>query len=190
MTEPSFTELFSLGQNGDTAARSLAYSLVYSPLRGIAAKLVRHEPIGCSVQATGLVSELYLRLNRLHSRILNREHFLRLATLTMRNILIDHGRRRQTRKRWEPALLAQAAQQELTWWQNTRQEEALALWQKLHSIDKLVAETVWLRVVEGASNQEVAKRQRRHSWRAKADYEFGLQWLQDRLTKNSLTKHK
>lgn len=175
------TELFYLGQNGNATARSLAFGLVYGPLRGIAARLIRHEPAGCSAQATGLVAELYLRLMRLQSRVLNREHFLRLATNVMRNILVDHGRRRQTRKRFEPELVAMAVRREEGWWQEGRREEALDLWEKLYRIDARLAETVWMRAVEGATNLEVARRQGRPVWRVKADYEYGVQWLEERL---------
>jgi hypothetical protein len=48
-------------------------------------------------------------------------------------------------------------------------------------MDPQVAETVWLRCVEGLTVQEMSQSQNREMWRVRADYDFGLQWMANRL---------
>lgn len=47
--------------------------------------------------------------------------------------------------------------------------------------DPLVAETVWLRFVEGFTLEETARHQRRALGKVREDCGFGLKWLNDRL---------
>jgi hypothetical protein len=48
-------------------------------------------------------------------------------------------------------------------------------------MDQQVAETVWLRCVEGLTIAEMSRVQRREEWRVRADYDFGLEWMAGRL---------
>jgi hypothetical protein len=40
---------------------------------------------------------------------------------------------------------------------------------------------VWLRSVEGVTIQELSGQQNREMWRVRADHDFGLQWMANRL---------
>jgi hypothetical protein len=63
-------------------------------------------------------------------------------------------------------------------------ESALAVkmvFEKLRAMDAKVAETVWQRSVEGATVQELSSLQNREAWRVRADHDFGLQWMANRL---------
>ena len=44
------------------------------------------------MQPTALVSELFLKLHRLETRILSEDHFFRISARAMRQVLIDHSR--------------------------------------------------------------------------------------------------
>lgn len=55
-------------------------------------------------------------------------------------------------------------------------EMRLAL-DKLHKLDPLTADTVWLRCVEGFTIEETAARQRRSVAKVRQDYAFGLKWI-------------
>ena len=74
--------------------------LVYDELRRIAASYVRGERSGQTLQATALVNEAFVRMAAERSRHFNgRTHFLAIAALSMRQILIQRARARRALKR-------------------------------------------------------------------------------------------
>jgi RNA polymerase sigma factor (TIGR02999 family) len=76
------------------------FPLVYAELRRIAAREMRREKPGRTLQTTALVHEAYLRLLKDASLSFeNRAHFLGIAARAMREILIEHARARSARKR-------------------------------------------------------------------------------------------
>jgi RNA polymerase sigma factor (TIGR02999 family) len=74
--------------------------LVYDELRRIAAHYVRGERPGQTLQATALVNEAFVRMSAERTRQFNgRTHFLAIAALSMRQILIQRARSRRALKR-------------------------------------------------------------------------------------------
>jgi RNA polymerase sigma-70 factor, ECF subfamily len=74
--------------------------LVYDELRRIAARYVSRERPGQTLQATALVNEAFVRLAAERAReFQNRTHFLAIAALSMRQILVQRARTRQAAKR-------------------------------------------------------------------------------------------
>ena len=74
--------------------------LVYDELRRIAASYVRGERPGQTLQATALVNEAFVRMAAERTRQFNgRTHFLAIAALSMRQILIQRARARRALKR-------------------------------------------------------------------------------------------
>ena len=74
--------------------------LVYDELRRIAASYVRGERPGQTLQATALVNEAFVRMAAERTRHFNgRTHFLAIAALSMRQILIQRARARRAVKR-------------------------------------------------------------------------------------------
>jgi len=72
---------------------------VYADLHRIAEGYVRHERAK-SVQATDLIHEAYLRLARDASpRWENRSHFVAIAAIAMRRLLVERARARHAAKR-------------------------------------------------------------------------------------------
>jgi RNA polymerase sigma-70 factor, ECF subfamily len=74
--------------------------MVYTELRAIAAKHLRSERSGHTLQPTALANEAYLRLRGLgdvpwHDRA----HFFAIASRIMRRILVDHARANLAQKR-------------------------------------------------------------------------------------------
>jgi RNA polymerase sigma factor (TIGR02999 family) len=100
MTEAAeITELLNAANAGDSDAREAAYAAVYEELMRRARNLRRRSP-DVSLTATELVHELFLRLDGARAaRIASRAHFYALAARAMRQIVVDHARRRQSRKR-------------------------------------------------------------------------------------------
>ena len=74
--------------------------LVYDELRRIAAGYVSRERPGQTLQATALVNEAFVRLAAERPReFANRTHFLAIAALSMRQILVQRARARRAAKR-------------------------------------------------------------------------------------------
>ena len=74
--------------------------LVYDELRRIAARYISHERPGQTLQATALVNEAFVRLAAERARSFsNRTHFLAIAALSMRQILVQRARARRAAKR-------------------------------------------------------------------------------------------
>jgi len=74
--------------------------LVYDELRRIAAGYISRERPGQTLQATALVNEAFVRLAAERPRdFANRTHFLAIAALSMRQILVQRARARNAAKR-------------------------------------------------------------------------------------------
>lgn len=73
---------------------------VYDELRRLAANYLRHERPGQTLQATALVHEAFLRLSKeKNPPWKDRTHFLAIAALSMRQILVQRARARNAEKR-------------------------------------------------------------------------------------------
>jgi RNA polymerase sigma-70 factor (ECF subfamily) len=73
---------------------------VYDELRRLAANYLRQERPGQTLQATALVHEAFLRLSKeKHQPWKDRTHFLAIAALSMRQILVQRARARHAEKR-------------------------------------------------------------------------------------------
>lgn len=95
----SVDKLIQAHNAGDAAATSELLELLYAELHRIAARLMSRERPGHTLQTTALVSEAYLRfVTGSVTEITDRKHFLCLAATTMRNILFDHAREKNSQK--------------------------------------------------------------------------------------------
>ena len=76
------------------------FALVYGELHRLAEGHLRGERNDHTLQATALVHEAYLRLNGKNAlRFRDRAHLLGFAARAMRQILVEHARRRGRKKR-------------------------------------------------------------------------------------------
>src|ERR1700722_11604097 len=94
------TRVLSAFRNGETDAETRLLELTYRELRKIAAAHMRRERSARSLKATDLVHEAYLRLvgqGDMPRR--DRGHFFQVAAHVMRQVLIDHARKRNAGKR-------------------------------------------------------------------------------------------
>jgi RNA polymerase sigma-70 factor (ECF subfamily) len=74
--------------------------LVYDELRRIAARYIGRERPGQTIQATALVNEAFLQLSAERTRqFQNRAHFVAIAALSMRQILVQRARAKRAAKR-------------------------------------------------------------------------------------------
>jgi RNA polymerase sigma factor (TIGR02999 family) len=77
-----------------------ALPFVYEHLRRLAHRELEREVPGHTLDTTALVHEAYLRLvDQRRGGYRDRSHFLAVATIAMRRILVDHARRHTAAKR-------------------------------------------------------------------------------------------
>lgn len=77
-------------------------AVVYDELRAVARRQLRRRRPGQTLDTTALVHEAYLRLvDQAGSSWQDRTHFLSVAGIAMRQILVDAARRRTAKKRGE-----------------------------------------------------------------------------------------
>jgi RNA polymerase sigma factor (TIGR02999 family) len=87
-------------REGGDAATSKLMRAVYSELRRLAARQMRRERPDHTLQTTALVNEAYLKLmSQTNATGESRAHFFGVASRVMREILVDHARKRAALKR-------------------------------------------------------------------------------------------
>jgi RNA polymerase sigma factor (TIGR02999 family) len=153
------TRLIGEYRRGDRAALEQLVPLVYAELRKVAARALRAERQGHTLQPTALVHEAYLRLaDQKDVQWQNRAHFLGCAAQIMRHILIDSARGRRAGKRGGGAVrvtlddaLGVAAARELDL---IALDDALSA---LAALDARQARVVELRYFGGLSIEETAE---------------------------------
>ncbi len=94
------SRLLARAAAGDDKAASRLLPLVYDELRRLAGSYLRRERPGQTLQATALVHEAYMRLVKPGDQPwTGRTHFLAIAAVSMRQVLVDRARRRHAAKR-------------------------------------------------------------------------------------------
>ncbi|MEM9557504.1 MAG: ECF-type sigma factor [Acidobacteriota bacterium] len=97
---PSATEGFSAGLPAEPLSLDVLTARLYADLRRLAQSYLRDPSRTPTLQATALVHETFLRLRRQQSLVWrDRGHFLAIAALCMRRIVLDAARRRAVRWR-------------------------------------------------------------------------------------------
>lgn len=98
--DQNITGLLLKWGSGDKAALDELMPLVYDELRKLAASYLRNRVGGQSLQATALVHEAYVQLaDQRAVSMQHRAQFFGLAAKVMRDILVDHARKRLAAKR-------------------------------------------------------------------------------------------
>jgi RNA polymerase sigma factor (TIGR02999 family) len=185
----TFAILFKKTQQGNRFAQNAFYGMTFRRLRSIALMLLQKERAGHTLQATALVSEVFLKLRGLGTQILGEEHFFRVAARAMQQVLIDSARAKFARKRIPPELISEFLAQANP--DRTDPELCLTvkiILEQLRHIDPAAADIVWLRCVEGLTIEEVSQSQGREFWRVRADYEYGLRWMAKQLKRQGRSR--
>jgi len=90
------TQILDRVQQGDPKAGEELLPLVYEELRKLAVAKMATQPAGQTLQATALVHEAWLRLERGQTmQWESRKHFYAAAAQAMRHILIERARKKQ-----------------------------------------------------------------------------------------------
>ena len=94
------SDLLQKWQSGDQEALQALVPVVYQELHRLAHHYLRGERPNHTLQSTALVHEAYLRLAQQNpARFADRNHFVAVAALSMRQILVEYARNRHAAKR-------------------------------------------------------------------------------------------
>jgi RNA polymerase sigma factor (TIGR02999 family) len=94
------TLLLHAWRQGDRDALERLIPLVYEELHRMAARYLRRERPGHTLQPSAIVNEAYLKLlGRQGVDWQNRAHFFAVAAQSMRRVLVEHARHREAKKR-------------------------------------------------------------------------------------------
>ena len=156
----SLTQLLGEVKAGDKEALDRLVPIAYGELRRLADSYLRRERTDHTLQPTALVHEAYLRLvGQDQPDYRSRAHFFGVAAQLMRQILVDHARRRMASKRGDGRELIEL-DQVLNLSTHKEDEIVVALHDALGQlalVDQRKAEAVELRFFGGMSHQEIAE---------------------------------
>ena len=181
------TDLLVDWRRGDHAALEHLIPIVYDELRRVARARLRSEGSD-TLQTTALVHEAYLRLVDLDRMTLrNRTHFFAMAARLMREIVVDHARRRHALKRGgDLTVLGLDGVVDAGAKNNVVEvlvlDEALT---ELASFDQRAGRVVELRFFAGLSIAETAEALDVSSATVERDWTVAKAWLLQRLAPNA-----
>ena len=173
MPETRLTALIHRMQAGDRDAAARVYRAIADRLRQMSASILRRENRAHSIQGSDLVQDLFLKVGGMHDNppVESRTHFFGLLGRSMKQILIDRGRRRGTLKRREVPLGHQApmSQEEQLHWS--------MLLDRLQASRPLGAQILALRFEEGLTREQVSERLGIKTIKVRAEEETAIAWL-------------
>lgn len=175
---------FRHGGPDRNAALDRLFPLVYAELRRAADYLLQRERDGHTLQATALVHEAFLKLSSGSAPdVQDRAHFVGIAARAMRQILVDHARRRQAEKRGGGQFVTLGDDAAAT--QGTDADTLLAIHDaltELGAMDARLAQVVEMRFFGGLSETEIATALGVTTRTVQRDWAKARAWLHARLS--------
>jgi RNA polymerase sigma factor (TIGR02999 family) len=179
---PTVTELLSAARNGDAEARDRLVTSVYPELRRIAAALMRRERPGHTLQVTGLVGEVFVRLLEKNVDWGTRAYFFGLFGHEMRRVLVDYARKRNAEKRGHGFVVVSLS--DVDSGGPVRNIDLIALDEALSKFeqkDPRASRVIELRYFAGLTVEETASLIGIDVSTVKRDWKVGKAWLFDQL---------
>jgi RNA polymerase sigma-70 factor, ECF subfamily len=176
------TRLLREVRSGDKDAAGRLIAAVYGELRQVAARAMRRERHGHTLQPTALVNEAFLRLvNQSGVEWRDRAHFFGVASRLMREILVDYARQHAAAKRGggvkvtldDSLLISDGRLEEVVAW-----DEVL---NRLEHLDARQSRIVELRFFGGLSVEEVAEVMEISAPTVKREWASAKAWLHREL---------
>ena len=163
----------------DKEALDKLMPVVYDELRRQAARYLRREKAGHTLQTTALIHEAYVRLVDQHNvQWQNRAHFFGIAAQMMRRILVDHARGKRRAKRGGSDVKVSLA--DATMPVEERDLDVVALDEaltRLAEIDEQQSRVVELRFFSGLTVEETAEVMGISPATVKRDWSMAKAWL-------------
>ena len=189
MTAPTFstanvTQWLQQLDSGETGAVDRLFAALYDELKRGAASHMRKEYAGHTLSATALTHEAWFRLTeQTRTQWESRSHFLGMASIMMRRILVNHAVAKQAAKR-DAALVSLTlteAQQVAGSSQGAevvRVHDALLAFEQ---VDPRAAKIVEQKFFGGLENEEIAEVMGLSAATVKRDWSLARAWLHREL---------
>jgi len=159
--------------------------IVYNELRQQAARYLRREQAGHTLQTTALIHEAYVRLvDQRNVQWQNRAHFFGIAAQMMRRILVDHARTKKRAKRGGSDVKVSLADATIP--VKERDLDVVALDEaltRLAEIDEQQSRVVELRFFSGLTVEETAEVMGISPATVKRDWSMAKAWLHRELSR-------
>jgi RNA polymerase sigma factor (TIGR02999 family) len=171
--------------NGDQAALERLIPLVYKELHRMAARYMRRESPGHTLQTSGLVNEAYLKLvDQKNVRWQNRAHFFGVASQLMRRILVDHARRHARIKRGGATQMLSLDETAIISYDRAAEfialDDALTC---LAEMDPMKSRIVEMKFFGGLNFEEVAEVEKVSSRTIRREWRKAKAWLHQEMQK-------
>lgn len=173
--------------DGDADQVEHIYPLVYEHLRDIAHNRLMGEREGHTLQTTELVHEAYLKLvDQKEANFNNRSHFLAIASMAMRRILISYARKKNAGKRGGKEIPVTFNDELVVEYADTEQlidiDDAL---QKLEKMSEKQAKVVEYRFFGGLTYKQIAEAMGETEHSVRYDWRVARAWLKRELEENA-----
>ena len=189
MNAPSFssanvTHWLQQLDSGEAGTVDRLFAALYDELKRGAASQMRKEYAGHTLSATALTHEAWFRLTeQTRTQWESRSHFLGMASIMMRRILVNHAVAKQAAKRDAPlvSLTLTEAQQVAGNGQGAevvRVHDALLAFEQ---VDPRAAKIVELKFFGGLENEEIAEVLGLSAATVKRDWSLARAWLHREL---------
>jgi RNA polymerase sigma factor (TIGR02999 family) len=183
------TEKLRRWSAGDAEAIGELLPTVYAELRRLARRALSRERWDHTLQPTALVNEAFLRLVPQQGKAwANREHFFSVCAQLMRQVLVDHARRRRAKKRGPKEIRIELDEGKVASPEKSLQEVDLVhldrALEDLARIDPRRTRVVEMRYFAGMTVPEIAAVLGVPEWDVKKDWTLAKTWLKRRLKKH------
>jgi len=156
---------------------------LYEELRVLASHHLRGERADHTLQPTALIHEAFLRMNgRAGLEFQDRSHFLAVASIAMRRVLVDHARARNAQKRGAGATHVSVRESNAITEDRTQDvllvDSAL---ERLAAVDPRAERIVEMRFFAGMTEAEIAQVMGRTERWVRSQWAFARAWLRREL---------
>ena len=182
------TQMLHDWSHGDREVLDKLVPVVFEELRRQAARYLKRERPGHTLQTTALIHEAYIRLiDQKNVHWQNRAHFYAISAKLMRRILVDHARSRQAAKRGGSDI--KLPLEEAMNASEGREVDLVALdeaLERLAAIDPQQSRVVELKFFSGMSVEETAEVLGVSTRTVKRDWNVAKAWLRRQISEGEV----
>jgi len=166
-----------------SASKPTSPAALYEVLHGLAHRQLRRSN-GATLNTTSLVHEAWIKLARVaDSDFESRSHFLAVAAKAMRQIVVDHGRRRRAQRRGNGVRASSTGLSQVGVDSNVDELLAIdAALDKLAAVDDRLVRVVELRLFAGLAEDEIAQALGVNVRTVRRDWRTGRAFLLSEMT--------
>lgn len=177
------TRLLHAAAAGNPAAMDEAMRRLYGALHGLAASQLLRERQGATLSSTMLVNEAWLQVfvDGIPPTWENRGHLLAVSARAMRQVLIDHARRRKAGKRPQDEFRLQLTEVTDSLGTDVELDELESALERLAQLDERQARIVDMRFFVGLTGEQIAAATGLSTATVQREWRMARAWLQREL---------